>query len=221
MILQNLIFSQEAWRQKKEKKKRKERKSGVQIKSFERFEGPKKGKEKQENDAKKKERNKAGYTAQDAPRTRTFHLRKKHGTDRQTDGWMDTTSYRDATAHLKMNYILYKEAKDYRKKRRYHTHLLSIQMPSGQINGNKDSFAAKATWRHAGCVETSYANPSTSNLASTGTFQLQQSQICCINNIKCNVTVNSDCAMYSLRLSMYQILTELKLPDSLHFVLHL
>ena len=42
-------------------------------------------------------RNKAGYTAQDALSMRTFHLRKQHG----TDGGTDTTSYRDATAHLK------------------------------------------------------------------------------------------------------------------------
>ena len=39
--------------------------------------------------------NKAGYTAQDAPSMRTFHLRKYRGTDGRTD------SYRDATAHLK------------------------------------------------------------------------------------------------------------------------
>ena len=53
--------------------------------------------------------NKAGYTAQDAPSMRTFHLQKQHGTDGWTDlrtdgpmdGRTDTTSYRDATAHLK------------------------------------------------------------------------------------------------------------------------
>ena len=47
------------------------------------------------------EKNKAGYTAQDAPSMRTYHLRKKHGTDGRTHGRTDTTSYRDATAHLK------------------------------------------------------------------------------------------------------------------------
>ena len=51
-------------------------------------------------------RNKAGYTAQDAPSMRTFHLqKKKHGTDGPADGPTDgrtgTISYRDATAHLK------------------------------------------------------------------------------------------------------------------------
>ena len=46
---------------------------------------------------RKKERNKTGYTAQDAPRTRTFDPRKKkHGTDRWTDGRTNMTSYRDA-----------------------------------------------------------------------------------------------------------------------------
>ena len=61
--------------------------------------------------------NKAGYTAQDAPSMRSFHLRKYHGTygrtdrrtDRRTDGptdrRTDTTSYRDATAHLKTGII--------------------------------------------------------------------------------------------------------------------
>ena len=54
----------------------------------------------------KEEKNKAGYTAQDAPSMRAFHLqKKKHGTDGVTDGRTDlrtdTTSYRDATAHLK------------------------------------------------------------------------------------------------------------------------
>ena len=49
--------------------------------------------------------NKAGYTAQDAPSKRTFHLRKYTGrTDKRTDGRMDrrmnTTSNRHATAHL-------------------------------------------------------------------------------------------------------------------------
>ena len=33
--------------------------------------------------------NKAGYTAQDAPSMRTFHLRKKHGTKGPTDGPTD------------------------------------------------------------------------------------------------------------------------------------
>ena len=63
-------------------------------------------------------KNKAGYTAQDAPSMRTAHLKKKHGTDGPmdgptdlqtygpkdgwTDGETDTTSCRDATAHLKM-----------------------------------------------------------------------------------------------------------------------
>ena len=59
-------------------------------------------------------RNKAGYTAQDAPSRRTFQFspskitgdgrtdRRTDGrTDRRTDGRTDTTSYRDATAHLK------------------------------------------------------------------------------------------------------------------------
>ena len=41
--------------------------------------------------------NKAGYTAQDAPSTRLKITR-----DGRTDGRMDTPSYRDATAHLKM-----------------------------------------------------------------------------------------------------------------------
>ena len=40
--------------------------------------------------------NKAGYTAQDAPRTRL-----KITGDGRTDRRTDTTSYRDATAHLK------------------------------------------------------------------------------------------------------------------------
>ena len=40
--------------------------------------------------------NKAGYTAQDAPSTRL-----KITGDGRTDGWTDTTTYRDATAHLK------------------------------------------------------------------------------------------------------------------------
>ena len=42
--------------------------------------------------------NKAGYTAQDAPSMRIFHLRKKRG----TDGLTDTTSYRDATARARL-----------------------------------------------------------------------------------------------------------------------
>ena len=46
-------------------------------------------------------KNKAGYTALDAPSMRTFHLRKQQGTILRTDGQIDTTSYRDATAHLK------------------------------------------------------------------------------------------------------------------------
>ena len=41
-------------------------------------------------------KNKAGYTAQDAPSTRL-----KITGDGRTDGRTDTTSYRDATAHLK------------------------------------------------------------------------------------------------------------------------
>ena len=41
--------------------------------------------------------NKAGYTAQDAPDTRL-----KITGDGRTDGRTDTTSYRDATAHLKI-----------------------------------------------------------------------------------------------------------------------
>ena len=60
--------------------------------------------------------NKAGYMAHDAPSTRL----KKTGdgrmdgradgptdgrTDRRTDGPTDTTSYRDATAHLKNGHI--------------------------------------------------------------------------------------------------------------------
>ena len=35
---------------------------------------------------KKGLKNKAGYTAQDAPSMRDFHLRKKHGMDGPTDG---------------------------------------------------------------------------------------------------------------------------------------
>ena len=45
-------------------------------------------------------KNKAGYTAQDAPCMRTFHLRKQQR-DQRTDGPTDATSYKDATAHLK------------------------------------------------------------------------------------------------------------------------
>ena len=49
-------------------------------------------------------KNKAGYTAQDAPSTRP-KITRDRGTDRRTDGRTDgrtdTTSYRDATAHLK------------------------------------------------------------------------------------------------------------------------
>ena len=51
-------------------------------------------------------RHKAGYTAQDAPSTRSFHLRKYHGTYGPTDGRTDTTSYRDATAHLKKKKLM-------------------------------------------------------------------------------------------------------------------
>ena len=49
----------------------------------------------------------AGYTAQDAPSMRSFHLRitrdmRTDGrTDGPTEGRTDTTSYRDAPAHLK------------------------------------------------------------------------------------------------------------------------
>ena len=51
---------------------------------------------------KKKKKNKAGYTAQDAPSMRTFHLENHAGqTDGRTDGQTDTTFYRDATADLK------------------------------------------------------------------------------------------------------------------------
>ena len=49
--------------------------------------------------------NKAGYTAQDAPSTRlkiTGDGRSDGQTDELTDGRTDATSYRDATAHLKM-----------------------------------------------------------------------------------------------------------------------
>ena len=56
------------------------------------------------------EKNKAGYTAQDAPSTllkitrdRRTDGRTDGPTDRRTDGRTDTTSYRDATAHLKTN----------------------------------------------------------------------------------------------------------------------
>ena len=42
-------------------------------------------------------KNKAGYTAQDAP-----SMRFKISGDGRTDGPTDTTSYRDATAHLKI-----------------------------------------------------------------------------------------------------------------------
>ena len=50
--------------------------------------------------------NKAGYTEQDAPSMRFFTIENNMGrtygpTDRRTDG--RTTSYRDATAHLKSN----------------------------------------------------------------------------------------------------------------------
>ena len=45
--------------------------------------------------------NKAGYTAQDAPSTR-LKITRDRRTDRRTDGQTDTTSYRDATAHLKI-----------------------------------------------------------------------------------------------------------------------
>ena len=58
-------------------------------------------------------------------------------------------------------------------------YLLSIQMLSGQITTRTVSLLQQ----HFSCNETSYAKPSTSNLASTGKFLLQQSQICCINNV--------------------------------------
>ena len=50
-----------------------------------------KKKKKQKNEKKRNNNNnnKAGYTAQDAPRTRTFHLRKQHGTDGRTYGPTD------------------------------------------------------------------------------------------------------------------------------------
>ena len=48
---------------------------------------------------KKGDKNKAGYAAQDAPSMRTFHLRKKHGTDLRTYGRTDGRT--DTTAHLK------------------------------------------------------------------------------------------------------------------------
>ena len=47
----------------------------------------------------RKKKNKAGYTAQDAPSMRTFHLRKITRDIRtygRTDGRTDTTFYRDA-----------------------------------------------------------------------------------------------------------------------------
>ena len=54
------------------------------------------------------QQNKAGYTAQDAPSMRlacvlfTFENSTGH-TDGRTDGRTDMTSYRDATAHLKIS----------------------------------------------------------------------------------------------------------------------
>ena len=51
-------------------------------------------------------KNKAGYTAQDAPSTRlkiTWDRRTDRRTDGRTNGPTDTTCYRDATAHLKSN----------------------------------------------------------------------------------------------------------------------
>ena len=48
-------------------------------------------------------KNKAGYTAQDAPSMRTFHLLKLYGTYGRRDRRTDTTSHRDATAHLKID----------------------------------------------------------------------------------------------------------------------
>ena len=44
--------------------------------------------------------NKAGYTTQDAPNTR-LETTGDGPTDGRADGLTDTTSYRDATAHLK------------------------------------------------------------------------------------------------------------------------
>ena len=44
--------------------------------------------------------NKAGYTAQDAPSTR-LKITRDGRTDERTDGRTDTSSCRDATAHLK------------------------------------------------------------------------------------------------------------------------
>ena len=73
-------------------------------------------------------RNKAGYTAQDAPRTRLKITRDRPTdgrtdgptdgrtdgpTDGPTDGRTDTPSYRDATAHLKKEK---KKKKERRKK---------------------------------------------------------------------------------------------------------
>ena len=56
-------------------------------------------------------KNKAGYTAQDAPSTRLKkNWRRTDGpTDGPTDGRTDTPSYRDATAHLKAQKIQQKK----------------------------------------------------------------------------------------------------------------
>ena len=54
--------------------------------------------------------NEAGYTAQDAPSMRLCVLFTFENNTGRTYGPMDrrtdTTSYRDATAHLKMHYLL-------------------------------------------------------------------------------------------------------------------
>ena len=82
-------------------------------------------------------------------------------------------------------------------------------------NYDKDSFTAA---RHFGCNETSYAKPSTSNLASTGTFLLQQSRICCIKNIESNAMLLSlqilPCNQFMSFYSPDTVLIELKLLDS-------
>ena len=58
----------------------------------------------EKKDVNRSMKNKAGYTAQDAPNTRlniTRNGRTYGPTDLRTYGRTDTTSYRDATAHLK------------------------------------------------------------------------------------------------------------------------
>ena len=63
-----------------------------------------------------------------------FTFEKKHGTDRRTNGWTDTTSYRDATAQLK---TLFEN----------NTGQTNLQM-DGQTDGRTDGRTCHISWRY-------------------------------------------------------------------------